>query len=134
MKYERITERDEYGNADIIDVDMLEMFGHLTFTDLFRVTKALNRLAELEDKIEDSTLVELPCKIGDKLYYVNKYTRVPRLETYDIRAIGIADKEPYVRLFVDKDWLFFGGIDEDVFFNREAAEARLKELEENVDE
>ena len=60
MKYERMTERDEYGNVDIVDVDMVEMSGRLTFTDLFRVTKALSRLAELEDKIENGTLVEVP--------------------------------------------------------------------------
>ena len=123
MKYERITERTNDGVNDVIKV---------------RIYKALDeiieRLAYLEDKIEDGTLVELPCKIGDKLYYVNKYTRGPRLETYDIRAIGIEGNEPYVRLFTDKDWLFFGGSDEDVFFNREAAEARLKELKENIDE
>ena len=28
----------------------------------------INRLAELEDKIENGTLVELPCKEGDILY------------------------------------------------------------------
>lgn len=29
-----------------------------------------NRLAELEDKIENGTLVELPCKVGDTVYWV----------------------------------------------------------------
>lgn len=29
---------------------------------------ALDRLDELEDKIEQGTLVELPCKVGDKFY------------------------------------------------------------------
>lgn len=30
----------------------------------------LNRLAELEDKIENGTLVELPCKVGDTVYKI----------------------------------------------------------------
>ena len=30
----------------------------------------LHRLAELEDKIENGTLVELPCKVGDVMYEV----------------------------------------------------------------
>ena len=60
MKYERITERDEYGNADIIDVNMVALCSHLTFADMNRVTEALNRLAELEDKIERGELVEAP--------------------------------------------------------------------------
>lgn len=57
MKYERITERDEYGNADIIDVNMVALCSHLTFADMNRVTEALNRLAELEDKIERGELI-----------------------------------------------------------------------------
>lgn len=32
------------------------------------------RLAELEDKIENGTLVELPCKVGDKVYYLSGKT------------------------------------------------------------
>ena len=58
MKYERITERDEYSNADIIDVDMVALCSHLAFADMNRVTEALNRLAELEDKIEDGEFIE----------------------------------------------------------------------------
>ena len=30
----------------------------------------LNRLAELEDKIEKGTLIELPCKVGDTVYKI----------------------------------------------------------------
>ena len=28
------------------------------------------RLAEIEDKIENGTLIELPCKVGDKIYEI----------------------------------------------------------------
>ena len=58
MKYERLTERDEFGNADVIDVDTVALYSHLAFTDMNRVTEALNRLAELEDKIESGELVD----------------------------------------------------------------------------
>ena len=34
------------------------------------LSKVTNRLAELEDKIENGTLIELPCKVGDWLYYI----------------------------------------------------------------
>jgi hypothetical protein len=36
-------------------------------------TKELNRLRELEDKIEQGTLIELPCKVGDTVckYYAS---------------------------------------------------------------
>lgn len=57
----RLTERDEFGNADIIGVDSAELQGNLGFNELNRVTRALNRLAELEDKLENGQLLELPC-------------------------------------------------------------------------
>lgn len=40
------------------------------------IKRALQRLAELEDKIEAGTLVELPCKVGDKVYVIPSYTNV----------------------------------------------------------
>ena len=32
----------------------------------------INRLAELEDKIENGTLIELPCKVGTTIYHLYK--------------------------------------------------------------
>lgn len=37
------------------------------------IAEAINRLAELEDKIESKELVELPCKLGDTLYGVGTF-------------------------------------------------------------
>lgn len=58
--YKRLTERTKHGIAvlDSGERFVLSCGGYAT-------TKALNRLAELEDKIENGTLVELPCKVGD---------------------------------------------------------------------
>ena len=36
------------------------------------LTDCLNRLAELEDKIEQGTLIELPCKVGDTVYFIDE--------------------------------------------------------------
>lgn len=49
MMIERLTEYDEYGNADIIGVDSAELQLNLEFDELNRVTDALNRLAAYED-------------------------------------------------------------------------------------
>ena len=38
----RLTERDEYGNADIIGVNSIDLQGNLEFGELNRVTDALN--------------------------------------------------------------------------------------------
>lgn len=37
----------------------------------YALCDVLNRLAELEDKIENGTLVELPCKVGDTAYEIS---------------------------------------------------------------
>lgn len=48
---ERFTERDEYGNADIIALsDMMpELYAELSFSEANALTDALNRLADYED-------------------------------------------------------------------------------------
>lgn len=52
-----MTERDEYGNADIIGLSTEKLFGELYFDEINLLTKALNKLAFLEDKIEKGLLV-----------------------------------------------------------------------------
>lgn len=60
--YKRLTERTKHGIAVLDDGErfVLSCGGYAT-------TKALNRLAELEDKIEDGMLVDLPCKCIEEL-------------------------------------------------------------------
>lgn len=45
----RLTERDEYGNADIVGSDMAGWLLDLDFEDLNLVTNALNKLADYEE-------------------------------------------------------------------------------------
>ena len=59
MKYERLTQR--------------LMGSNTPFTEYATYDEIINRLAELEDKIENGTLVELPCKVGTIVYYVDNY-------------------------------------------------------------
>ena len=68
---ERLTERDEYGNADIIGVDSADLQLNLEFDELNKVTDALNKLAEYEDKIERGELVEVVRCKDCKLYTDN---------------------------------------------------------------
>lgn len=60
--YKRLTKRTKYGIA-VLDSGERFVFS----CGGYATTKALNRLAELEDKIEDGTLVELPCKCIEEL-------------------------------------------------------------------
>ena len=74
-----------------------------------------HRLSELEDKLEEGTLVELPCKVGDTVYIVGRKYRAGSYESFiNTGKFRYSDIEK------------FGDI---VFITREAAEARLKELE-----
>ncbi len=47
----RLTERDEFGNADIIAISdiMPEIYAGLSFSEMNALTDALNRLADYED-------------------------------------------------------------------------------------
>lgn len=103
-------------------------------------TTVKERLAELEDKIEQGTLIEFPCKVGDTVYFVDKQNKI--IEEFDVSAIEVtltqySDGSNNRIEIVEKgtgkrnfDYiLFFGWIGNKVFFTREEAEKRLKELQ-----
>ena len=99
------------------------------------LTDCLNRLAELEDKIEQGTLIELPCKVGDMVYYVLDYGSVKGecvcVERGKVRAIEMRENYIWIEVlyedFVSKHPL--RNIGETVFLTREEAGKRLKELQ-----
>ena len=75
-----------------------------------------NRLAELEDKIEQGKMIELPCKVGDTVYQtdgVRIYESKVELLIYDCGRWAFNEK----------------AIGSSVFLTREEAEKRLKELQ-----
>ena len=77
-----------------------------------------NRLAELEDKIEQGTLIELPCKVGTDIYYVGKY----QIGTWKKRQQFGIFHFPFTLDMLDTygtNW----------FLTREEAERALKERE-----
>lgn len=71
---ERLTKKDEYGNADILGVDSGDLQLNLDFESFNKVTNALNKLAEYEDLEEQGMLLRLPCKVGDTVFPIFKYT------------------------------------------------------------
>lgn len=102
------------------------------------VQEAVNRLAELEDKIENGTLVELPCKVGDTVYVIN-YPLLKHRE-YKVKSIAIHKSDIFFVLTNDladrfninnNVWLETVSINtfkQDWFLAREEAEKRLEEL------
>ena len=69
--YKRLTERDVFGNADIIGLSTEKLYSELCFSETNLLTKALNKLVELEDKIESGELCdgkEVAREIFEELY------------------------------------------------------------------
>lgn len=66
------------------DIDLTQELGY---------SYIYKRLYELEDKIENKMLMELPCKIGDTIYYANFFTSPPRIEEYVVTGIKIYANE-----------------------------------------
>lgn len=93
----------------------------------------MDRLTTLENAIENGTLVFLPCKVGDTVYFVHHYGfgRNP-IEPYIVDRITITLKQvifdthqvepPYnLGLIYSDSW------GRDVFFTKEAAEKAFEE-------
>ena len=118
--YKRIT-----GQKWSDDIDLKQELGY---------SYIYKRLAELEDKIEQGTLIELPCKVGDIFYYANELRDI--VEKHKVTAIEFSSEtrirtfynrsttEAYIAYFLPS---YYG---KTVFLTREEAEKRLKELQE----
>ena len=99
--------------------------------DICPLQKCFDRLGELEDKLENSTMIELPCKVGDEIYYIPSFVSRPRVLLGTIIAIRI---EKYGYGVQIQETPHNGYFDEitlgiDWFLTKEEAEARLKELQ-----
>lgn len=143
-EYKRLTKRDKYGHwytdTKINDRFMWSTDGKVWERDLTHCAfdgEAIDRLAEFEDKIENGTLIELPYKLGTKLYFIVLHTFGGYFEIFE------TELWVYVSRYKDE----FGGVDfaieiNDVDFDYETwitahcystkaeAEAKLKELQE----
>ena len=102
-----------------------------------------NRLAELEDKFENGTLVELPCKVGDTVWCLIAQGRLGTIYTtgeaiprkvnriiLDGHKVEIYTKRlNYYSNGNDNGCNYYGYFDETVFLTKAEAEQRLKELQ-----
>lgn len=119
MKYERLTKRLDNGLFELKDDSVLGIY------------QAELRLTELEDKIENGTLIELPCKVGDYAWFL--------VLMWDSEGFcGYIDKRKVNGFFINDgilqieddivyDCFNLGG---DVFLTKEEAEKELKEYQD----
>lgn len=68
----RLTERDEFGNADIIGVDSFALQGSLPFQEFNKVTAALNRLAAYEDTGLEPQDTSVEMEYGDTKVHLRR--------------------------------------------------------------
>lgn len=114
--YKRFTEapskdRCYYNQMDFIDVD--EMY---------------DRLAELEDLIEQGRLIELPCKVGDTIYRIlPRCDNINKCSEFDQHICSRSNCDWHIR--ETKFALnMFNYIGDYYFTTKEEAEAKLQEL------
>lgn len=117
MKYERFTYRTGKGIA----------VKETSFNDNKSIFNAIERLAELEDKIEQGTLIELPCKVGDTMYQVFHPTQVEPFP-FEVEKIRVIIQADGIKVYVE-EINGKGGTVGSMAFPREEAEKRLKELQ-----
>lgn len=66
--------------------------GEPTVRSNITIQVLINRLAKLEDEIENGTLVEPPCKVGDTVYEVFKNHKPPFIQQTKVEKIIITEK------------------------------------------
>ena len=122
--YKRLTERYVAEEGDFFDKGT-----RLTLKNAPN-EEILERLAELEDKIEDGTLVELPCTVGDTIYEVFKNHKPPFIQQTKVEKIIITEKGLKLKLarnsFYETSIASLGKI---IFLTEDEARKKLKELE-----
>ena len=131
MKYERLTDK----RLALLKNTFRQSKSKEEYLELARIaskvdnTEIYNRLAELEDKIEQGTLIELPCKVGDTVYCVYAVS----CEEWEVTEIDIFGHNILLRLghigTDDYNAVYLKEKGDRLFFTREEAEKRLKELQ-----
>ena len=135
MEYKRLTIRDNIGCFKYDLKDFKHKIGEFGDYDaFFAYSMAVKRLGELEDKIENGTLVTVPYAIGQEVYWVDKkgYFDVEKVKvslitirhdgSVDIRLNHYNDDGSYCSCF-KYDPKYY-----ELFDNEAEAKKRLEEL------
>lgn len=144
----------EYENAcydekqnEIVSIDTIKFLKKhkIDWKEIIRMKEKIEE-EELEDRLQKS--IELPCKVGDKIYVINcfnynydyNYLEYINLDDnyFEISDIIIYEEEIYINYIALNKYTNFALVNKDVsikklnktwFLTREEAENKLKELE-----
>ena len=109
----------KYGEAKVI---LRNIIGEYNLDDL--QWRAVEKAISTFNKIEQGTLIELPCKVGDRLYVIaDGIWHCQQVWQFRYDSCGLFVKTVGIYPY-DFEW------GETAFLTREEAEKRLKELQE----
>ena len=134
-EYKRLTNKNWKENYDIFEDICCDTCTE-DCGECERNFNALIRLAELEDKINNGTLIELPCKVGDTVYYVEYFCNYKGCSSNEqMFCCGcpeMIERERHKEKFVISTKKFrlqdLDRVGKTLFPSKEAAEAKIKEL------
>ena len=90
------------------------------------IQKAFEKLAEYEDLEEQGLLLRLPCKVGTKVYAINRIVDYGEIGDEATYSYSIVEREFQIYMMMDYGKLVFG---KTVFLTQAEAEQKLKEME-----
>lgn len=117
-------ERGELVQNKVVTYINMARSGNKTLVD-----KAL-KYDELKAKIENGTLIELPCKVEDDAYFIIKHEEDYVLEEGYVKAISIDKDGIWVSCYYNSGFSYWHKHkDKNLFYKVAEAEAKLKELQ-----
>ena len=90
------------------------------------IQKAFEKLEEYEDLEEQGLLLRLPCKVGTKVYAINRIVDYGEIGDEATYSYSIVEREFQIYMMMDYGKLVFG---KTVFLTKAEAEQKLKEME-----
>lgn len=107
----------------------------LFYRNMWSMADLREKLKRYEDAEEQGLLLRLPCKVGDIVYKVNKASK--KISKHRVLKIEIEKMEgtdfTTQIWFENYDFTFAHRFGEVIFFTRDEAEAKLKEMEGESD-
>ena len=111
------------------------------YTEFSDYNGILNRLCDLEDKIEQGKMLELPCVVGQTVYVPWQWEGQEGIASTIVECIQIVRDAKLCGFFIDMKsygtafndvygfWRTFSDIGKTVFLDQATAEAKLREME-----
>lgn len=130
--YDRLTKRTENGGVQFSNGEYWNTVYPQNENCLTDIHRMAIKLCDLEDKIEHGKILELPCAVGEKIFALS----ASRTKIYEFTIRGFLYNGKHITVYGDGSWgedIAICQINEigkgEVFIDRAAAEAKLREME-----